>query len=496
MVMKSSSIFGDNRLDKEYLNLVQEMSASGSAVINRACQKASDKKAAYRFINNENVTVRRITDDLVCQTVTNVQQNGFKEVLVVQDTMETVRDCVVKRLQKNGRTVLECAQTHKGMRTHSALVLDAGTGVPAGFGYLQIWGRVPKPLAEVKEEDFRSDRKRQPSYYITDPETGETRYKYFIPVTERDSESSRWIDSAKIVRDELPDDVHIIMVQDREGDMYPLLTLPSQLKNTDIIVRASKKRKVILTDGKEQDIFKYTESAKVMHCYTIKVGKGPRRKGRDASVELRYGKMRIRRPHSPIYPEKWVDLYFVRVSENKMTRSDKDPIDWLLLTSMPVESVEDAIRIVTYYRRRWFIEDFHRLLKKKGFGIEDMQVESPHAFEVNLAVCIKSAYEVALVKKGFDSGDETVPATMAFTPLELQIVSRLNDEYNTPKKIYRNPYEKGSLAWAAWAVACEGGWSAMPSQPKPGIITFKRGIDRIEKIYRYLCDAQQTPICG
>lgn len=476
--------------------MVQEMSASGSAVINRACQKASDKKAAYRFINNENVTVRSIADNLVRQTVTNVRQNGFKEVLVVQDTMETVRDGVVKRLQKNGRTVLECAQTHKGMRTHSALVLDAGTGVPAGFGYLQIWGRVPRPLAEVKEEDRRSDRKRQPSYYITDPETGETRYKYFIPVTERDSESSRWIDSAKIVRDELPDDVRIIMVQDREGDMYPLLTLPLQLKNTDIIVRASKRRKVILTDGKEQDIFKYTESAKVMHSYTIKVGKGPRKKGRDANVGLRYGKMRIRRPHSPIYPERWVDLYFVRVSEHKNKRSDKDLVDWLLLTSMPVESVEDAIRIVAYYRRRWFIEDFHRLLKKKGFGIEDIQVESPHAFEVNLAVCIKSAYEVALVKKGFDCEDENIPATMVFTPLELQIVSRLNDEYNTPKKIYRNTYEKGSLAWAAWAVACEGGWSAMPSQPKPGIITFKRGIDRIENIYRYLLETRQTPICG
>lgn len=98
--MKSPSIFGDKRLDKDYLNLIQEMSASGSSVINRACKKSSDKKAAYRFINNENVTVRRIADDLVSQAVTNVRQNGFEEVLVVQDTMETVRDSVVRRLQK------------------------------------------------------------------------------------------------------------------------------------------------------------------------------------------------------------------------------------------------------------------------------------------------------------------------------------------------------------------------------------------------------------
>lgn len=473
-----------------------DMSASGSAVLNRACDKASAKKAAYRFINNKNVTVSKIVDNLVCQAVTNIEQAGFKEVLVAQDTMETVREGVVRRLQKNGRTVLECANTNKGMRTHSAMILDAETGVPAGFGYLQIWGRQPKPLAEVREGDVRSDRKRQPSYYITDPQTGKTRYKYNVPITERDSESSRWIDSAKQIRDKLPKCVHIIMVQDREGDMYPLLTLPSELENTDIVVRASKKRTVILKDGKSRDIFSYTASVEAAYSYAISVGKGPRKKARRANVELRYGKIRIRRPHSPAYSQKWVDLYFVRVSERNGECHDAEPVDWLLLTSIPVKSVEDALKIVSFYRRRWFIEDFHRLLKKKGFGIEDIQVESPHAFEINLAVCIKSAYEVALVKKGFDSGDDSVPATMAFTPLEIQVVSHLNDRFNTAKKIYRNQYEKGSLAWAAWAVACEGGWSAMPSQPKPGIITFKRGIDRIQNIYQYLLETQNGPTCG
>lgn len=72
--MKTHCIFGDKRLEKEYRTLVTEMSTSGSAVINRACYSASGKKAAYRFINNENVTVERITADLVCQMVTNVER--------------------------------------------------------------------------------------------------------------------------------------------------------------------------------------------------------------------------------------------------------------------------------------------------------------------------------------------------------------------------------------------------------------------------------------
>lgn len=286
------------------------------------------------------------------------------------------------------------------------------------------------------------------------------------------------------------------MVQDREGDMYPHLTLPSELENLDIVVRASKRRMVILPDG-TQNIFEYTAEQEPSLTYSIKVSKGPRKKARKANVQLRFGAIEIRRPHSPVYPQKSVKLYFVRVTEAKESAEVvTEPVDWLLITSIPTNSVEEAQKIVAYYRRRWFIEDYHRLLKKKGFGIEDIQVESPHALAINLALCFKSAYEVALVKKGFDSGDDIIPASIAFTSAEIEIVGHLNDIFNTPKKKYKNPYEKGSLAWAAWAVACEGGWSAMPSQPKPGIITLKRGIDRIENIYQYLLDTQNPPICG
>lgn len=489
--MKRKSIFNDRRLDKEFECLISNMVTNGSAVINRACPGAAEKKRAYRFINNEKVTVSKIVSDLINQTVDNIDKLNVKEVIIAQDTMEVVREHIVERLKKKGREVLECANTNKGMRSHSAIVMSSN-GMPLGFGYLEIWGRQPAPLSEVKEEDFRADRKRKPSYYITDPDTGKKRYKYNVPLEERDSESARWLKAARETRASIPEDTHIIMVQDREGDMYPLLTLKSELRNFDIVVRASKKRKVLLPDGKSQDIFDYTASCPVMGNGEVTIGKGPRKKGRKAKVAVRFGHITVLRPHSPVYPQKSVSLYFVRVTETaESSKGQSEPVDWLLLTTLKVENLSDAQNIVSYYRGRWFIEDYHRLLKKKGFGIEDIQVESPHAFEINLAVCIKSAYEAALLKKGFDSGDDTVPATLVFTPLELKIVGNLNKKFNTDKKIYKNPFQKGSLAWAAWVVACEGGWSAMPSQPKPGLITFKRGLDRIELIYQYLLEQSQ-----
>lgn len=486
--MTLQSIFGDKRLDREYHRLVTDISASGSSVINRACGQPARKKAAYRFINNGNVTVERIVQDLVNQCVNNVQCMNVTDVLVAQDTMETVRENVLGRLKKSGRTVPECARTNKGMRSHSAIVMNEADGVPLGFGYLEIWVRTPKPVSEIKEEDLRTDRRRQPSYYSIDPETGKTRYKYSIPLAQRDSESARWIDSARYVRDKIPQDVHITMVQDREGDMYPLLTLPDVLPNFDIVVRASKKRKVCVGNSGCRDIFDFTLSAPVRETVEIKAGKGPRKKARKIQADVRYGEIEILRPHSPRYPQKSVKMCFVRVTE-KDAGSKDGAVDRLLLTTLAVTDNGEAAKIIAYYRRRWFIGDFHRLLKKKGFGIEDIQVESPHAFEVNLAVSIKSAYEVALVKKGFDGNDDSDPASIAFTPVEIEIVDALNRHFNPDRKIHKNPHPGGSLAWA---VACEGGWSAMPSQPKPGIITFKRGIDKLETIYQYLLNNSNT----
>jgi hypothetical protein len=36
-----------------------------------------------------------------------------------------------------------------------------------------------------------------------------------------------------------------------------------------------------------------------------------------------------------------------------------DPIEWVLYTSLPVESFENAMVIVGYYEKRWLIEIFH-----------------------------------------------------------------------------------------------------------------------------------------
>lgn len=477
--MYSKSEYRDVRIDREIANIELGMESSGSAVINRCFSDSRSRKGAYRCINNGAVTVERFRKNLQNQLVSNILQiKGVNEVLVAQDTMVTVRESMRSRLAKGDREVMEVTHHHAGAFSHSALVMKTD-GMPLGFSYLEIWNRPPTPPATSEN----GDRKYDSRYYMSDPASGRTVYKYHVPVEERDSESKRWLTAARETRALIDKGIHIIMVQDREGDMYPLLTIG--LENFDFIVRSSKDRRVRTSDGRRIPLDEAVCAAAAADHYQITVSKGPRKKGRKAQVSLSYGEVEILRPHSPVYPQKSVTLRFVRVWENGNKSGGKD-VQWILLTSLPVDNVGDAKKIVEYYRKRWFIEEYHRLLKKKGFGIEDIQVESDHAFAINLAIAIKAAYDVALLKGAFDTGDIEDPASIVFDSKQMAVVEKINDNNNRHHPIHPNPFPPHSIAWAAWSIACFGGWSGLLSQPKPGLITFKRGIDRVYAVFEFL----------
>lgn len=477
--MYSKSIYKDVRIDRELSLIEMTMESAGSAVINRCFSESSGRKGAYRCINNASVTIERFRKNLQKQLTENILRiKDVNEVLVAQDTMVTVRESVRSRLAKEGRTVMEVGKHLAGAFSHSAMVMKQD-GMPLGFSYLEIWNRPPQPPATSKNGDRRYDAR----YFMTDPTSGKARYKYHVPIEERDSESARWLTAARETRAMIDKAIHIIMVQDREGDMYPLLTLG--LENFDFIVRSSKDRRVLTSDGRRISLRDAVGEVPAMGNYRITVGKGPQKKSRKAEVSISYGRVEILRPHIPAYPQKSVNLNFVHVWEHDNKSAEKD-IEWILLTSLPVDSLEDAEKVVAYYKKRWFIEEFHRLLKKKGFGIEDIQVETDHAFAINLALAIKAAYDVLLLKGAFDSKDIIDDASLIFGNRQMEIIDKINAHNNLHHPIHPNPFPEHSLAWAAWAIACFGGWSGLPSQPKPGLITFKRAIDRLYAVLDFL----------
>ncbi len=74
------------------------------------------------------------------------------------------------------------------------------------------------------------------------------------------------------------------------------------------------------------------------------------------------------------------------------------PLEWLLLTSLPVESFEQATTVFEWYVCRWEIEVFFKVLKS-GCQVEKLQLETCARFEPCLALYLIIAWRILFVTK-------------------------------------------------------------------------------------------------
>lgn len=143
--------------------------------------------------------------------------------------------------------------------------------------------------------------------------------------------------------------------------------------------------------------------------------------------------------------------------------------------------MEQALKCVDWYRCRWYIEEFFRLLKKKGFAIEDIQLENIQSLEKNILLVSYATMLTITLKQAFDKPEEymQVPANQYFSEDEVETAYLLSPSVNGRTKITTNPYPEKSLPWMAWIIARLGKWSGYLSQSRPGYTTFKRGLDNL-----------------
>lgn len=122
-----------------------------------------------------------------------------------------------------------------------------------------------------------------------------------------------------------------------------------------------------------------------------------------ASLEQYTAKMKVRGSYCD------VPIYFgythVSIGGAKLTLvvshvpALKNSGKWLLLTNLPVNSPEEAKRVVGIYRKRWTVEEFFRLLKA-GLGLEEFQVEKLSHIRKIIAILLGLAIFLYRVKMG------------------------------------------------------------------------------------------------
>lgn len=348
---------GDARLDDRACFLLDQFSQNPLGSLPATFDGWAETQAAYRFFDNARVTPdqimlphRQATIDRACQ---------FGVVLISQDTTELD----MNRSVEGGFGKLNY-DNRLGLLEHTSLAITP-EGLTLGVTHSQVWARP-----------------------IENPHKG----KRNADISIEEKESFRWLEGyrdASLVAQEAPDTL-VVSIADRECDIYEFLMEtpePQQGESAHWIVRAAQDRGLKPTDADTTAELKLREAAgKFPEISRYVVHKRARKgePGRDAAVVVRAGRVTLKAPWRK--GQKYGD-----VSVNVVWVHEPNPpegavaVDWLLLTSLPVDSVESVNNVVNWYAARWWIEIYFRTYKQ-GCRVERLQLQTIERVENALAL--------------------------------------------------------------------------------------------------------------
>ena len=209
---------------------------------------------------------------------------------------------------------------------------------------------------------------------------GDSKKRQYDPIETK--ETFRWLEAyrqACEVSQQTPN-TQIISVADREGDVYELFA-EAQTRGegaADFVIRAGKNRSLPEWDT-EAEGASYLKLRPEMNrapqvaVRELKLPATPKRAARTATLEIRATRLRLKPPYRKHANLPEVDIHVVLAREIDPP-SNADPIEWLLLTSLPIDTPEQVLQVVDYYTGRWPIEIFFRILKS-GCRVEQIQLE-------------------------------------------------------------------------------------------------------------------------
>jgi hypothetical protein len=389
-----------------------------------------------RFLGNAKVTTARVIESWSEGTAAAAEG---RHILAIQDTSEINFATTAKRRRGLGETG---HGNGRGVLLHPMLAVDAENGSCLGLLSGQVWTRKGRRTVSHDLRDLS------------------------------DKESQRWIATALAAKPLLAKAAMVTALGDRESDIFALYASVAE-ERFHVIARSMHDRK--LADG--IGLYAASEGMAVVEQRAIVLPARALRAERVAVLELRFGAVNLARPQTKLlrHLPQSLPLTLVDVREPD-PQAGTEPLHWRLLTTHPVANAEQAWRIVEWYKRRWLIEQFFRVLKTQGFKLEDSQIATADRLLKLVAIAAKAAVITIQLLQARD-GRGHQPVRLVFDANEAATLAALNQNLEAQSKRLKNPHPPDSLAWAAWIIGRLGGWDGYPSSKPPGPITMKHGLE-------------------
>jgi hypothetical protein len=433
----------DRRHRQRLFVVARDFYAQPQANIPQACQSRAKTKAAYRLFGHKAVTMEAILSSHYHCTMERIARQNIQVVLAVQDTTSFNYD-THPDMEGLG-PINKRVDGAQGILMHDTMAYSAA-GTAMGLVDIQVWARDPKEFGK--------------------------RAKRYERVIEQ-KESYKWLKSFKAaarLQRQLGSATTVVSVGDREADIYELFLLAQKDRlHPKLLIRAEQDRRL---QDSEANLWRYMESQAVAGKHELDVRRRKNRAPRRCLLEVRFAPVELRAPkRHPSLPS--IAAWAISVTEANPP-SPKEAIEWMLLTTLEVNSYEQALEKIDWYNKRWAIEEYHRVLKSVC-RIENRQLGDRTVWQNCLAIDLVVAWRIEHLKK-LARTEPLAPCSIAFEEHEWQALLA----FKRPDQLL--PSSAPNLREITRLTAELGGFLGRKGDGEPGSQTLARGLQRLQDI--------------
>lgn len=446
---------GDRRRNQRLVKVFEQIRRHPGGTLPEKLKSPSDLKALYRLCACREVTHAAILAAVRRHTLEVVDAHPGP-VLILHDATELDYTSLASLSGKLGQIG---KGQGRGYICHNSLAVDADSREVLG-----LTNQILHCRDDVPEDETLPESRDRPS-----------------------RESLLWLRGTH----GLPGDRRLVDVCDQGADTFEFLEHEFH-SGRRFVIRSKQQRTVYAGHkprGDRQSLRTVVAGLPSLGSRTLEIqsqkGKRPRR-ARTATLEISARPVLVPRPHARYgcHGNEPLPVWVVRVFERRAPRGE-NPLEWVLLTNEPVETLADALRTIGWYETRWVVEEFHKALKT-GCGVENLQFTATERLEPTIAVL--SAVATTLLNLRTASRREDAAVRPASEVVSLDYVRVLAGWR------YKQVRDNLTIREFFYALARLGGHQNRKRDKQPGWLVLWRGwttlqamLDGAEAIRRKKC---------
>lgn len=431
---------GDPRRTDRAVQMASAMAVEPAASLPLQMGNASALQAAYRFLGNEAVSHAALQEPHWFHTRELAGQS--QRVLLIQDTTDLNYS---QHPKTSGLGPIGYGKRGQGFFLQTVVAVDPQTQEVLGLAYQEPFVRQPAPKGETRAQ--RRDRARESQVW-----------QRAVQAIGAPPQPGQW--------------VH---VGDRYSDIFTFWQQCEQ-EQCAFVVRAAQDRRVQAgfpesgAEAEIQRLFDLTRALPPQGSRTKELPRLHERPARQAHLQISFQAITLLPPKNGAALRKTpVRAWVVRVWEPELAAC-AEPLEWVLVTSVPVETLAAAWQCVDWYTMRWIIEDFHQGLKT-GCQIEQRHLDSYEDLTRLVGLLAPLALRLLQIRACARHAPDA-PATTVL-PVEIVQVVALLDQRPTASL-------SADELWRT--IARLGGYLGRKSDGPPGWKTLWRGWSRVQQV--------------